>query len=128
MSFRTRCGARSGAKSIGVMFNGKTLGMTDEEGEPVVDDSFLIVVNASEQGVEYALPEPPNGTPWRQVLDTENVDDPFWSVRGRYKVIVGGRAIRVYSDGVSGCAEGAGEAEAGENVVRQIVDVQEAVL
>ncbi len=86
-------------KSIGVMFNGKTMGVSDEEGNPVVDDSFLILVNAADSGVEYILPEPPNKTPWRQVLDTENIDDPFYEIEEHDKVIVGGRAVRVYSDG-----------------------------
>ncbi len=90
----------SGNKSIGVLFNGKTITMMDDEGNPVVDDSFLILVNASDNGVEYMLPEPPNQTPWRQVLDTENIDDPFSEATVHDKVIVGGRAVRVYSDGV----------------------------
>jgi isoamylase len=85
-------------KSVGVMFNGKTLGVMDEEGENVVDDSFLILVNASDGGVEYVLPEPPNKTPWRQVLDTESIDNPFCEATVEDKVIVGGRAIRLYSD------------------------------
>jgi glycogen operon protein len=88
-------------RSVAVMLNGKTLGVMDEEGAPVVDDSFLILVNASDQGVEYTLPEPPNKTPWRQVLDTENIDDPFCESTVDTKVILGGRAVRVYSDGVN---------------------------
>ena len=64
------------------------------------DDSFLILINASHEGVEYVLPEPPNKTPWRQVLDTENIDDPFYETTVEGKVIVGGRSIRVYSDEV----------------------------
>ena len=44
------------SKSIGVMFNGHTLGVMDEDGEPVFDDSFLILVNASDgrRGVRAA--------------------------------------------------------------------------
>jgi isoamylase len=86
-------------RSVAVMLNGKTLGVMDEEGAPVVDDSFLILVNASDQGVEYTLPEPPDKTPWRQVLDTENIDDPFCESEVSDKAILGGRAVRVYSDG-----------------------------
>ncbi|MES2391395.1 MAG: glycogen debranching protein GlgX [Acidobacteriota bacterium] len=95
----------SWTKSVGLMLNGKTLGVMDEEGQPVVDDSFLILVNASDGGVEYALPEPPNKTPWRQVIDTENIEDPFYETTVQEKVIVGGRAIRVYSDGVEEVAK-----------------------
>jgi glycogen operon protein len=85
-------------KSIGLMLNGKTLGVMDDEGAPVVDDSFLILVNASDQGVEYVLPKPPATSSWHQVLDTENIDDPFSEATVEDKVIVGGRAVRVYSD------------------------------
>src|ERR1700761_1475392 len=93
------------SKSIGVMFNGHTLGVMDEDGEPVHDDSFLIFVNASEIGVEYVLPDPPNSKPWRQILDTENIDDPFYSAEVHDKVIVGGRSVRVYNDGDEPVAE-----------------------
>jgi isoamylase len=92
-------------KSIAMMLNGKTLGVMDEEGNPVEDDSFLIIVNAADQGVEYKLPEPPNTSPWRQVLDTENIDDPFAENEVHDQVIVGGRAVRVYSDGIEKSAE-----------------------
>jgi len=85
-------------RSVAVMFNGRTMNAFDEDGEPVVDDSFLIIVNAAAEGVEYALPDPPNKTPWRQVLDTENVDDPFAECDVHDKAILGGRAVRVYSD------------------------------
>jgi glycogen operon protein len=92
-------------KSIGLMLNGKTLGVMDEEGHPVVDDSFLILVNAADEGVEYVLPEPPNKTPWRQVLDTESINNPFCEAAVEDKVIVGGRAVRVYSDGIEEVAK-----------------------
>jgi isoamylase len=92
-------------KSIAVMFNGKTLGVMDEDGNQIMDASFLIIVNAADQGVEYALPMPPDKTPWRQVLDTENIEDPFCEAQVSEKVIVGGRAVRVYSDGIEKRAE-----------------------
>jgi glycogen operon protein len=81
------------------MFNGKTLQVADESGDPLTDDSFLILVNASHEGVEFKLPAVPNGSPWRQVMDTENIDDPFKSARVGKKVIVGGRSMMVFSDG-----------------------------
>jgi glycogen operon protein len=85
-------------RSIGLMLNGQTLQVMDDEGHPVVDDSFLILVNAAAEGVEYVLPEPPDGNPWRQVIDTENIENPFCEAKVDDKVIVGGRSIRVYSD------------------------------
>jgi glycogen operon protein len=62
-------------------------------------------VNASDQGVEYVLPKPPAKTAWHQVLDTENIEDPFHEATVEDKVIVGGRAVRVYSDGLRETSE-----------------------
>jgi glycogen operon protein len=88
-------------RSMGVMLNGKTLQVSDENGDPLTDDSFLILVNASHEGVEFNLPPYPNGSPWRQVMDTENIDDPFKAVKVGRKVILGGRSMKVFSDGVN---------------------------
>jgi glycogen operon protein len=86
-------------KSLGVMLNGKTLNYTDEEGKPIEDDSFLLLINASPDGVEFNLPKPPNGNPWGVVLRTENIDDPFGKIKLEDKIIVGGRSLVLLSDG-----------------------------
>jgi isoamylase len=85
-------------RALALMYNGKTLQITDEDGHPIVDHSFLILVNAAHEGVEFTLPPPPAGTLWKQVLDTENIDDPFAKARPKKKVILGGRAMRVFRD------------------------------
>ncbi len=86
-------------KAIAMLLNGKTLDVMDSEGNAVVDDSFLILVNASDGGVEYTLPTLTGSKEWRQVMDTESIDDPFCQSEVAEKAIVGGRAIRVYTDG-----------------------------
>jgi glycogen operon protein len=86
-------------KSLGVMLNGKTLNYTDEEGKPIEDDSFLLLINASPDGVEFTLPKPPNGNPWGVVLRTEHIDDPFGKIKLEDKIIVGGRSLVLLSDG-----------------------------
>ena len=85
-------------RALALLLNGKTLAISDEDGHPIVDDSFLILVNAAAEGVEFMLPATPAGTRWTQVLDTENIDDPFAPVENGEKVIVGGRALRVFRD------------------------------
>ncbi len=85
-------------RSLALMLNGRTLAITDEDGNPVVDDCFLILVNAAAEGVEFTLPEHPAASAWTQVLNTENIDDPFAPEKLGEKVIVGGRAIRVFRD------------------------------
>ncbi len=85
-------------RALALLLNGKTLAITDEDGHPIVDDSFLILVNAAAEGVEFTLPATPAGTRWTQVLDTENIEDPFAPFENGRKVIVGGRALRVFRD------------------------------
>ena len=85
-------------KSIGMMLNGKTLNVMDEEGNQIQDDSFLILINASPEGVEFTLPKQPNGNPWSVTMRTENIDDPFASVKLGEKIIVGGRSLALLSD------------------------------
>jgi glycogen operon protein len=87
-------------RSLALMLNGKTLAITDEDGNPVADDCFVILVNAAAEGVEFKLPEPPAGNPWSQVLNTENIEDPFAAEEIGESVIVGGRALRVFRDGI----------------------------
>jgi isoamylase len=86
-------------RSMGVMLNGKTLGYPDEEGKPIEDDSFLILINAYHEGVEFKVPDPPNGNPWKFVMRTENIEDPFAEMKPEDKLIVGGRSMVVLSDG-----------------------------
>ena len=49
--------------------------------------------------MEFALPKPPNGHPWSIVLRTENIEDPFAEETLAEKIIVGGRALVLLSDG-----------------------------
>ena len=86
------------ARAMALMLNGRTLQQSDAEGNPLVDNSFLFLVNASHEGVEFTLPTVPNGTPWRQVIDTENVEDPFADAAVGENTIVGGRSTKVFSD------------------------------
>ncbi|MEO8736291.1 MAG: hypothetical protein ABI380_07090 [Edaphobacter sp.] len=84
--------------SVGLMLNGKTLQISDEEGRPIEDDSFLLLVNASHEDIEFTLPSPPNGSPWMQLLNTENIDDHFEENKASEKVIVGGRTMMIFYD------------------------------
>jgi glycogen operon protein len=95
-------------KSIGLLLNGKTLGVMDDDGQPVEDDTFLFLINASDQGVEYVIPDSPNKLPWRQVINTENIDDPFGEAKVDAKVILGGRSLRIYCDGPPSSREASG--------------------
>lgn len=56
------------------------------------------MVNAAPEGVEFTLPPSPTKRTWKQVLDTQNIDDPFATSDIGDKVILGGRSMRVFSE------------------------------
>ena len=85
-------------RAIALLLNGKTLQVTDENGDWVMDDSFLLLVNASHEGVEFTLPPSPTGNPWVQLIDTENIDSPFDKVLVGESIILGGRCLKLLSD------------------------------
>jgi isoamylase len=86
------------SRAIGLMLNGQTLQVSNEDGEWVIDDSFLLLVNAADGGVEFALPSSPSGNPWCTIIDTENIEDPFAHSPADETIIVGGRAVKLLSD------------------------------
>ena len=88
-------------KSLALMLNGQTLAISDEDGNNIVDDSFLFLVNAASDGVEFTLPASPGEKQWTQLLDTQNIDDPFAHSKLGEKIILGGRSMRVLYDGES---------------------------
>jgi isoamylase len=88
------------SRAIALMLNGRTLQASDENGVWVFDDSFLLLVNAADQGVEFTLPESPAGKPWCQILDTENIENPFVKTHLGEKIILGGRSLKLMGDGI----------------------------
>jgi glycogen operon protein len=65
-------------RSIGLMFNGETLNVVDDVmGRPVIDDTFLILINSYHEGVEFTIPKSPHDRGWVSVLDTAEEEDAF---------------------------------------------------
>ena len=89
------------SRAIALLLNGQTLQVSDEDGQWVIDDSFLLLVNAASEGVEFVLPESPANKPWVQIVDTENVENPLARIAPDEKVILGGRSLKLFSDGES---------------------------
>ncbi|HWG64036.1 MAG TPA: glycogen debranching protein GlgX [Streptosporangiaceae bacterium] len=58
------------AKSLTVFLNGDAITEPDPRGERVADDSFLLLFNASELDLDFAIPPSRYGAAWSRVLDT----------------------------------------------------------
>ena len=58
------------AQSLTVFLNGGAITETDRRGQPIRDDSFLLLFNASTHDLEFALPPARYGDVWETVLDT----------------------------------------------------------
>jgi glycogen operon protein len=57
------------ARSLGMLLLGGALGETDRRGNPLMDDDFLLLLNASSSAVDFQVPAARDG-PWRVLLDT----------------------------------------------------------
>ncbi len=85
-------------RSVALLLNGQTLQITDEDGRAIIDDTFLLIVNAADSGVEFTLPQPVNSPEWTLVMDTENVENPFAETKLGDKIIAGERSLKLLSD------------------------------
>ena len=62
--------ANKGAGTLGVFLNGDEITETTREGEPIVDDCFLLLFNAHHDDVEMRLPNQSFGQEWALELST----------------------------------------------------------
>ncbi|MDX6244210.1 MAG: isoamylase [Frankiales bacterium] len=84
------------AKSLGVFLNGKAIRSPDSRGEPVVDDSFLLLFNAHDQPVEFTAPPEEFGESWLIEIDTAMpIEDEERTVKPGAVLAVEGRSLAV---------------------------------
>ncbi|MFK4149158.1 glycogen debranching protein GlgX [Streptomyces sp. NPDC004065] len=67
---------RSDAHSVMVFLNGDAIAEPDRRGRPVVDDSFLLLLNGYWEPVDFRLPGPAYGERWTALLDTAEPQGP----------------------------------------------------
>jgi glycogen operon protein len=76
---------RGDAHTLGVFLNGQELASRSPRGEPLVDDSFLLLFNSHFEPVTFTLPTRRFGRGWLRVLSTaepEKVEDEIVLARG----------------------------------------------
>jgi glycogen operon protein len=82
-----------GTHVVGLYLNGNEVGSRTPEGEPVVDDSFLLLVNASPEPVPLVLPPHRFGARWEVELSTADPDAPALSLPARGRLHVEARSL-----------------------------------
>jgi glycogen operon protein len=80
-------------RELGVFLNGDELGLTTGAGDPVDDDSFSILLNATPAAVEFRLPPRRFGLEWELELATVDAGAGGSRVPGRAAVEVAARSL-----------------------------------
>jgi isoamylase len=86
---------RDDALSVGAFLNGAEIDVTTREGEPIVDDSFLVLFNAWQDPLTFRLPPVRFGRRWQLELSTAEpeLEPGAWEVPVRANVEVAGRSL-----------------------------------
>ncbi|MFE6235586.1 glycogen debranching protein GlgX [Cellulosimicrobium sp. NPDC057862] len=83
------------ARTVMVFLNGDAIPEQDRRGEPIVDDSFLLLLNAHSDALEFTVPPAAYGEEWDVVLDTDGTVDVGDTLRPGDAVSVTGRSVIV---------------------------------
>jgi isoamylase len=84
------------AKALAVFLSGEGIASPDRRGRRIVDDDFLVLLNAGSGKVTFVLPEPLRVREWDEVLDTARVRlEPREPSAATERVVVQPRTVRV---------------------------------
>jgi len=65
-------------KCLGMRLAGDLIDLVDERGEPIIDDTALILLNAHYEPIRFKLPKTRGGQVWERVVDTYEAEaDPL---------------------------------------------------
>ena len=62
--------SQSFARCLGLYLAGDSLAQTDARGRPIVDDSFLVLINAHHEKIDFRLPAFPGTAGWLAAVDS----------------------------------------------------------
>jgi glycogen operon protein len=78
------------ARSLGLRLAGDAIEEVDDRGNPIVDDTLLIVLNAHYEPIPFVLPAHRRGVRWELVFDTRDAVN-----KGRVPLTRGGRTYEL---------------------------------
>jgi glycogen operon protein len=74
-------------RCFGLRLAGDAIAEVDAQGEPIVDDTLMILINAFHEPIDFVLPANRRGARWEVVLDTRSADG-----RRRHRPLRGGES------------------------------------
>jgi glycogen operon protein len=80
---------------LGIFLNGDGITSRTPRGEPIRDESFVLLLNANHEPVSFRLPPPRFGRGWELEISTAQPDAPRRSYAARADVLVDGRSLIV---------------------------------
>jgi isoamylase len=85
-------------RCVGLVLNGRTLDDVNAIGEPIHDDSFLILLNPHHEAVRFMLPAASKGTAWDLCIDTSKPVGKTRKSRGRKHHLLVERSLAVFRE------------------------------
>ena len=83
----------SSAHALGVFLNGRSIGSVTEQGEAIVDSSFVLLLNAHHQDITFTLPARRFGPRWQVEISTAFPDAPRTLLTARGGAHVSARSL-----------------------------------
>jgi isoamylase len=80
-------------RCLGVFLSGKAIYERDEQNQPIVDNDFLLLLNAYEGEIPFLLPEDEKDACWRMVINTAQPDDLAWECLPGDNFVLPGRSL-----------------------------------
>jgi glycogen operon protein len=76
-------------RCFGLWLNGRTLDEVNAVGEPIYDDTFLVLFNSHHEAVRFMLPRPRPEMSWEVYLDTRTAAEPTrrFQARKSYQIL-----------------------------------------
>ncbi|MBI2835552.1 MAG: glycogen debranching protein GlgX [Acidobacteria bacterium] len=85
------------ARAIGVRLAGDAIEEVDERGERILDDTFLLLLNADDAPIRFPLPPTEGGLPWERVIDTSSARQTIEVLQGIERYDVKAHSLAVLS-------------------------------
>jgi isoamylase len=82
-------------RSLGVFYAGHGIEESDADGNPIVDDDLLLLVNAHSEPIDFSLPFEKDERPWELLLDTAQ-DDATEQRRGGDTTALAPAALKLF--------------------------------